>query len=192
MKYVDVIIDNNTDATDELYTYRCEFDGVKAGDRVSLPFGVHNRQSEAYVVKVSDTAPEGVRRFKNVTEILEPGCLTAEAVDTAVWMRGRCLCRYIEAIKCFLPGYTQSKRKIKDPFEGIEADPDTAKELNDEQAAALAAKYSSAAAQDKVEVDYVKKKELKKPAGAAPGFVVYYTNYSMVVRPGIVDLTEVI
>ena len=69
------------------------------------------------------------------------------------------------------------------------------KELPDkvfEQAAALAAKYSSAAAQDKVEVDYVKKKELKKPAGAAPGFVVYYTNYSMVVKPGIVDLTEVL
>ena len=67
------------------------------------------------------------------------------------------------------------------------------KELPDkvyEQAAALAAQYSSAAAQDKVEVDYVKKKELKKPAGAAPGFVVYYTNYSMVVKPGIVDLTE--
>ena len=40
--------------------------------------------------------------------------------------------------------------------------------------------------------DYVRKKELKKPAGAAPGFVVYYTNYSMVVKPGIVDLTEVL
>ena len=68
------------------------------------------------------------------------------------------------------------------------------KELPDkvyEQAAALAARYSSASAQDKVEVDYVRKKELKKPAGAAPGFVVYYTNYSMVVKPGIVDLTEV-
>ena len=31
----------------------------------------------------------------------------------------------------------------------------------------------------KVEIDYVLRKEIKKPAGAKPGFVVYYTNYSM-------------
>ncbi|MBR1470579.1 MAG: NFACT family protein [Lachnospiraceae bacterium] len=59
-----------------------------------------------------------------------------------------------------------------------------------EQAAALAAYYSKAADQEKAEVDYVKRKEVKKPAGAAPGFVVYYTNYSMVVKPGIVGLTQ--
>ncbi len=67
------------------------------------------------------------------------------------------------------------------------------KELPDkvfEQAAALAAYYSTASDQDKAEVDYLKKKELKKPAGAAPGFVVYYTNYSCVVRPGINGLKE--
>ncbi|HBD66207.1 MAG TPA: DUF814 domain-containing protein, partial [Eubacterium sp.] len=33
---------------------------------------------------------------------------------------------------------------------------------------------------EKVEVDYVLKKEVKKPAGAKPGFVVYYTNYSLI------------
>ena len=69
------------------------------------------------------------------------------------------------------------------------------KELPDkvfEQAAALAAYYSSASQQDKCEVDYLKKKELKKPAGAAPGFVVYYTNYSMAVKPGINGLTETV
>lgn len=69
------------------------------------------------------------------------------------------------------------------------------KELPDrvyEQAAALAAYYSSASQQDKCEVDYLKKKELKKPAGAAPGFVVYYTNYSMAVKPGIEGLTEIV
>ncbi|MBR3524853.1 MAG: NFACT family protein [Lachnospiraceae bacterium] len=60
-----------------------------------------------------------------------------------------------------------------------------------EQAAALAAFYSRAADQDKAEVDYLKRKDVKKPAGAAPGFVVYYTNYSMAVKPGIVDLEEV-
>lgn len=35
----------------------------------------------------------------------------------------------------------------------------------------------------KVEVDYVKKKELKRVPGAAPGFVIYHTNYSIMIEP---------
>lgn len=58
-----------------------------------------------------------------------------------------------------------------------------------EEAAALAAYYSSGRNMGKVEVDYVQKKEVKKPNGAAPGFVVYYTNYSMTVSPDISNLT---
>ncbi|MCR5119221.1 MAG: NFACT family protein [Lachnospiraceae bacterium] len=60
-----------------------------------------------------------------------------------------------------------------------------------EQAAALAAYYSKASEQEKAEVDYVQKKNIKKPGGAAPGFVVYYTNFSMAIRPGIDGLTLV-
>ena len=48
-----------------------------------------------------------------------------------------------------------------------------------EEAASLAAYYSSGRSMGKVEVDYVQRKEIKKPAGSKPGFVVYYTNYSM-------------
>ncbi|MCR5339417.1 MAG: NFACT family protein [Lachnospiraceae bacterium] len=48
-----------------------------------------------------------------------------------------------------------------------------------EEAAALAAHFSKSDGQTKVEVDYIQKKHVKKPAGANPGFVVYYTNYSM-------------
>ena len=40
-----------------------------------------------------------------------------------------------------------------------------------EEAASLAAYYSKGREQEKVEVDYVLKKEVKKPAGAKPGFV---------------------
>ncbi len=60
-----------------------------------------------------------------------------------------------------------------------------------EEAARLAAYYSSGRDQEKVEVDYVIKKEVKKPAGAKPGFVVYYTNYSMVAPTDISELKEV-
>lgn len=62
------------------------------------------------------------------------------------------------------------------------------KELPDrtfEEAASLAAYYSKGREQDKVEIDYVLKKEVKKPASAKPGFVVYYTNYSMMASTDI-------
>ena len=54
-----------------------------------------------------------------------------------------------------------------------------------EAAAALAAWYSSLKDSPKAEVDYTKKKNIKKPAGGRPGFVIYHTNYSMAVAPGI-------
>lgn len=65
------------------------------------------------------------------------------------------------------------------------------KELDDrsfEEAAALAAFYSKVKEQDKVEVDYTLRKNVKKPAGGVPGFVVYYTNYSMIAVPKIEHL----
>ena len=63
---------------------------------------------------------------------------------------------------------------------------DNEEELPDrayEEAAALAAFYSKAKDADKVEVDYIQKKNIKKVAGAAPGFVIYHSNWSMVATP---------
>ena len=57
-----------------------------------------------------------------------------------------------------------------------------------EDAARLAAYYSAGREAGKVEIDYVQKKQVKKPAGAKPGFVVYYTNYSMVIDTDISGL----
>ena len=59
-----------------------------------------------------------------------------------------------------------------------------------EEAARLAAYYSSQRGSDKVEIDYVEKKQVKKPGGGKPGFVVYYTNYSMVIDSDISGLKE--
>ncbi len=60
-----------------------------------------------------------------------------------------------------------------------------------EEAARLAAHYSQAKGQDKVEIDYTQKKNVKKPGGAKPGFVVYYTNYSMVIDSDITGAKQV-
>lgn len=61
-----------------------------------------------------------------------------------------------------------------------------------EEAARLAAHYSKNSGAEKVEVDYVEKKQVKKPNGSKPGFVVYYTNYSMMIDSDISEIQEIV
>ncbi len=60
-----------------------------------------------------------------------------------------------------------------------------------EEAGKLAAHYSQARGQEKVEIDYTQKKNVKKPNGSKPGFVVYYTNYSLVIDSDITGITQI-
>ncbi|MCD8151556.1 MAG: NFACT family protein [Clostridiales bacterium] len=60
-----------------------------------------------------------------------------------------------------------------------------------EEAARLAAYYSKGRESEKVEIDYLQKKNVKKPNKSKPGFVVYYTNYSMVSVPDITGIESV-
>lgn len=68
------------------------------------------------------------------------------------------------------------------------------KELPDstfEEAAKLAAFYSKGKEQEKVEIDYIERKHVKKVAGSKPGFVIYHTNYSMAISPDIIGIKQV-
>ena len=60
-----------------------------------------------------------------------------------------------------------------------------------EEAARLAAYYSKNRGAEKAEVDYVERKFVKKVAGARPGFVIYHTNYSMLVPTDVTGIQEV-
>ena len=42
-----------------------------------------------------------------------------------------------------------------------------------------------------MEIDYVQKKQVKKPAGAKPGFVVDYTNYSLMIDSDISGIEKI-
>lgn len=60
------------------------------------------------------------------------------------------------------------------------------KELPDrtyEEAAGLAAYYSKGRDAEKVEIDYIQRRFLKKTPGGPPGFVIYHTNWSMMAKP---------
>ncbi|MGN0154874.1 MAG: NFACT family protein [Lachnospiraceae bacterium] len=72
-------------------------------------------------------------------------------------------------------------------LEGAEDVPDATYE----EAARLAAFYSSGKTSPKVEIDYTRRGNLKKPPQANPGYVIYHTNYSMVALPDIKGIKEV-
>ncbi len=60
-----------------------------------------------------------------------------------------------------------------------------------EEAARLAAYYSKNRSSEKVEIDYIQRKHVKKPNSGKPGFVIYHTNYSMMIAPDISDIQPV-
>lgn len=60
-----------------------------------------------------------------------------------------------------------------------------------EEAGRLAGYFSSGRTAPKVEIDYTLKKNVKKPSGGKPGFVVYYTNYSLLIEPDISNFKQI-
>ncbi|WP_138204436.1 Rqc2 family fibronectin-binding protein [Haloimpatiens lingqiaonensis] len=59
-----------------------------------------------------------------------------------------------------------------------------------EEAASLAAYYSKGRNSSKVAVDYTEIKNVKKPSGAKPGMVIYYTNKTILAEPKILVTEE--
>lgn len=59
-----------------------------------------------------------------------------------------------------------------------------------EEAGRLAAYFCKGRQASKVEIDYTLRRNIKKPNKAKPGFVVYYTNYSMMSVPDISGIEQ--
>lgn len=60
-----------------------------------------------------------------------------------------------------------------------------------EEAGRLAAHYSKGRGQEKVEIDYTPKKNIKKTPGGKPGFVIYHTNYSLNIDSDITGIEQI-
>ena len=107
MKYVDVVIDNKSNSTDSFFTYKCDDDAVRVGSKVYVPFAKSSKLREGYVVEVKEDAAgieEAVLpKLRAVDHVDSEVSLTEEMIRSAMWMRGRYLCRYIDALRCFTP-----------------------------------------------------------------------------------------
>lgn len=121
MKYVDLVIDNKSEKTDQFYTYGCEDDSIKTGSKVYVSFGRSSSLREAYVFGVRDSLDKEIKNLKSVEKTDDEISLTEEMVRTCIWMRGRYLCKYIDAVRCFIPvGKRSARGKERLPY--IEAE----------------------------------------------------------------------
>lgn len=144
MKFVNVVIDNKSNSTDIMYTYACEDDSVKTGSKVHVPFARGRKLREGYVTSsiddIAEIEEEVRNKLKKVERIDEDISLTEEMIRTAMWMKGRYLCRYIDAVKCFTPAGTRAKRReIRNSISDRETDRKPVEFLTEEQQQAVSA-----------------------------------------------------
>ena len=143
MKYVKVVIDNASDHTDTFYTYACDFDSVRRGSKVRVPFGRGNRLRDAYVFEVSREGEAGLEvetsKIKRVESVEEEVSLPEDLVSVCEWMRDAYLCRYIDAVRCMIPPGVKGTGNVrKDPYEDLVCIPSEAPVLTKEQENAMA------------------------------------------------------
>lgn len=138
MKYIKVAIDNVSDNTDMLYTYKCSDDDVCIGSVVKVPFGSGNRIKTGFVFEVSDENTEGVKYLKNAVSVEKEYEIPEDLINLCSWMKDMYLCRYIDGIKCVMPvGNALKRGKRKDIYENLQTECNEAPALTDEQRAAV-------------------------------------------------------
>ena len=134
--YADVIIANNSAHTEGPYTYLVP-DGLAAGpgSRVRVPFA--RRELDGYVIRTYGELETEIKGLKAILSVDPDVSFSAEMLETAAWMEKRYYCRPIEALTCFAPAGTPSKRgKTRSPYKNV-PERDEPKALTDEQRSAM-------------------------------------------------------
>ena len=114
--YVKVIVKNNSQYTDNLFTYKVpEFlqDEICLGHSILVPFGKGNKPIEAYVFRIMHNNDEKVET-KYIYDILdERPILKREDLELIHWMKNRYLCTYMDCINLIIPkGYKLNNYKL--------------------------------------------------------------------------------
>ena len=138
MKYANLVIDNKSDQTDQLYTYGVK-DDAKIGSKVYVPFAKSRNLREAYVVETDEHSGDGLgKRLRYIEKVDDDVSLSEEMIRTALWMKKRYICRLIDAVNCFTPVGEKARRgQRKKPFAEEKGEPSSVKELTLQQAQIL-------------------------------------------------------
>ena len=103
MKYVNIIIDNRSDSTDNLYTYGCCDDSVTVGSKVYVPFARSRTPRDGYVVSFEDSPDDELKsRLRYVDSKDEDVSLSEEMM-----IKMRQLINYIEC-RCWYSNFSNT------------------------------------------------------------------------------------
>ncbi len=110
--FVQVILNNNSKSTDQLYTYGVPHElesSVEEGKRVKVNFGRGKSTMEALIVGLTSTYHYPIEKIKPVIEIIDKRpVISKEMIKMIFWIRERYISKYSDAMRLMLPSDTDS------------------------------------------------------------------------------------
>jgi len=115
--YAKVIVDITHEKLDKVFEYSIpsDLEGVlKVGSEVIVPFGKGNRETNGYVVDISETCEYDCTKVKEILQIAEKKvAIEGKMVALAAWMKEHYGGTMIQALKTVLPIKKEENAKVK-------------------------------------------------------------------------------
>ncbi len=110
MRFANVIVDLSASEVDRLFTYLAP-PGMELlpGHQVAVPFGP--RTIDGFVVSLSDETALPLEKIKPVKRLVLPyPVILPEQMALAVWLKDRCLCNLVDALRLMIPAEMRGAR----------------------------------------------------------------------------------
>ena len=115
--YAKVIVDITHEKLDKVFEYHIpvELEGVlKAGMEVVVPFGLGNRETNGYIIGISDACEYDADKVKDILRLAEKKlAIEGKLVALAAWMKEHYGGTMIQALKTVLPIKKEEQQKLK-------------------------------------------------------------------------------
>lgn len=137
MKYINVVVEHSSRHTDTYYTYAAP-EEVKTGDVVQASFSRRSRPINAFVFEDEAEPDCDPSKIKEIAGLNPDISLNREMIETCIWMKRRYGIKYMDAVRCFVPGGKPSKAgKEKEPYKDAEGEAQNIETLTPEQQRAV-------------------------------------------------------
>ena len=114
--YVQVILNNNSRSTDQLYTYGVPQEletATETGKRVKVNFGRNKHILDALIVSVLSTCDFPDNKIKPILDVIDENPIVKdEMIKLIFWIRDRYLCKYSDAIRLIIPSMIKYEHNI--------------------------------------------------------------------------------
>ena len=115
--YARVIVDITHEKLDKVFEYRipCELEGsLHVGSEVVVPFGKGNRETNGYVIGITDACEYALEKVKDILRLAKKKmAIEGRLVALAAWMRENYGGTMIQSLKTVLPIKKEEQIKVK-------------------------------------------------------------------------------